>query len=273
MTRRMMLLLPLTAGLLATPALAFAFGPGGDGCGAGGLDRMGGPMGGRGAPIAQMREAANAATLGLAEAVQKARSTAPGTVTLARLSPFAVAAPGAAPGANRPNSFADPALKPTYLVSVIEDDTRRIVAVDAATGQAAVVGSASGILAYRGGFSGHPGMGGPRRARTPVDLSGAKVTADQAITTAVEKMGSGKAMMVKGIRRGDDSAWVVAVAPSAADGAATMVFIDPDSGSVLSTRQMPNKMGWPGNPGSITPADGADSQPDADDDTPDASPR
>ncbi len=269
MTRRMMLLLPLTAGLLAAPALAFAFGPGGDGCGPMGPDRMGGPMGGRGAPIAQMREAANAATLGLAEAVQKARSTAPGTVTLARLSPFAVAAPGA----DRPSSFADPALKPTYLVSVIEGDTRRIVAVDAATCQAPVVGSASGILAYRGGFSGHPGMGGPRHARTPVDLSGAKVTADQAITTAVEKMGSGKAMMVKGIRRGDDSAWVVAVAPSAADGAATMVFIDPDSGSVLSTRQMPNKMGRPGNPGSIPPADGADTLPDADDDTPDASPR
>ncbi|WP_051013820.1 PepSY domain-containing protein [Pararhodospirillum photometricum] len=249
MKRNAFLISALTASAVSFPALAFAFGGPGNCPGP-----MGGPggLGGPGGDPGLMREAVAATKIDLVRALAAAREVAPGPVIAAHLVPFAV------PAAPRGNSFAQPPLAPTFMVTILDKGVRSVVSVDGATGKASVAGTATGILAQPG----HPGMGmgmgmpGGRQGRgpfgPPVDLTGTKIDALQAVEAATKAVKGGKVAMVKGVERDGDKAWLVGIATQAdtapAEGAGpgaafTLVFVDPESGAILNTQERQPGMG------------------------------
>lgn len=236
MTRRLIIISALVATAVSAPALAFAFGGGGGGCGQLGYGPRGSAMGGR-AILTQ--EALKSTTVTLDQAITKAQDqdNVSGSVVMARLAPFA---PAMAQG--KRNAFAAPELHPTYMVALFDGDTRTMVTVDGATGESAVVGSATGLMGVMG--MGGPGMGGPGsggfgRANGPADLSKAKVSPSDAVIKAVAATDGGTATMLRGAQWGTDTAWVITVQPTdGTNASSSVVFIDPNSGDVLRVQQM-----------------------------------
>ncbi|GEO81911.1 PepSY domain-containing protein [Pararhodospirillum oryzae] len=247
MKRRSLILSSLTALAVSLPAAAFAWGGGCAGGPAGGPGGFaGGPGFGPGGDPAAMSEALNATKIDLVRALEAAHAAAPGAIGNARLMPYA---PQAAQGDT--NSFARPALAPTYVVTLREPGNRTMVTVDAVSGKATVAGTATGVLATPGrpfdNAMSPRSMRGQRGGPfgPPADMTGVKVDAAEAVAVATKAVKQGKPVMVKGAQRGDDKAWVVGLAgPEPV--AFTLVFVDPTAGTVLDSRSMtPTRMGPP----------------------------
>lgn len=185
-------------------------------------------------------------SIDLDAAVKAAQNTAKGAVQSARLSLFGL------PGEESRNAFTPPTVNPTYMVSLMNEGTRSLVTVDAKTGNAQVVGTATGVLAQPGSMMGmgdqwhhkgdKTGWGGKGGFGPAGDMSAMKIGALDAIASAKAAIPDARPIMVRGVKSGDDTAWMVAMKTTQAatnkgpDKSMTMVFVDPTDGKVLSTR-------------------------------------
>lgn len=267
MTRRSMMMAGVMAAMLAVPAVAVAFGGPGGGPGGGGFGPCGGGssgpmMGGAAGGPAVMQQALAATTVDLGRAIEAAsRKVSDATLVSAKLVPFDLTQTQTRTPPATGNAFATPtpALAPTYIVTFRDaSGAMTMVAVDGKTGAATQAGTATGAFAGRGpgGNAWGGRSGGSRMA--PADLSGARIGPAEAIGKAVAAVpgGTGLPTLLRAVQQDTDTAWMVGVsqpapAPSSATDPAgapaqamasvapwTLVFVDPDSGEILSTRAM-----------------------------------
>lgn len=187
----------------------------------------------------------------LNKAVDAAKKEAKGAVQGARLSAFGF--PGEEPMPPRDEARK---LSPTWMIMMGDADERTLVAVDAESGNAEVVGNATGMFAkapfhhmggwrYRGEHKGWGGKGfGPA-----ADMSEAKTDASKAIAVASDAVKDAKPVMVRGVKSDEGTegtAWMVTMKGSgdAPERSMTMVFVDGATGKVLkSERFEPGKFG------------------------------
>ncbi len=195
---------------------------------------FGGPGGGgqracAGGPAA-MAQTLDKVTVSLSDAVTKALGVASGDIAMARLAPATPGMMGGQGSRGAMGAMSAPDSVPVYMIALFDDDSRTMVAVDAATGEAKVVGAASGLMAQRMGRHGG-------RFGTP--LTDPAVSAGDAITKALEAAGGGTAVMARSGQKDFSKAWIVAVVPPATDDGApastTLVKVDAMTGTVVGT--------------------------------------
>lgn len=198
----------------------------------------------------------------LQTAIETAGKEAKGSVQMARLSAFGLPGEGMHPFArgkkgerldrdkDGPAVSGERTLEPMYLVALGDADSRTLVSVDAESGKAEVVGTATGVFATRhmgmmmgpgGGWhhkGGHQGWGA-KGFGPAMDTSAYKINATQAVKAAADTMKDARPVMVRGVESDEGPAWMVAMKTAAdetSERSVTMVFVNPSDGKVLRSQ-------------------------------------